>query len=249
MRLMRGFAKCNFQHEALCQAVADHVCSRWKSKGTKSGYRVEDLCELCWILCVLQAYHDELLKLMFKQLIETPTLSNDALCQVYECHLAHDSERKETYSPHRPDAETVQKLAEHYKEHRRDDRRGSDRQRSDVGESLKSLTEAHVKTNHRTSSGLLVDVAALRKKSSTDGFVHVEMDTPGSMVRPLDADVVEMPGLIVEGPIAFKRRIIQNSGLKVVVVREVEWKALSETKEKRRHLRSLLANLGASLGE
>eukprot|EP00928_Gymnodinium_smaydae_P053083 TRINITY_DN37160_c0_g1_i1.p1 TRINITY_DN37160_c0_g1~~TRINITY_DN37160_c0_g1_i1.p1 ORF type:complete len:396 (+),score=104.26 TRINITY_DN37160_c0_g1_i1:208-1395(+) len=246
MRLLRAFAKCNQPQDALCQAIGDHVTSRWKAKGTKSGYRCEDLCEMCWIFCVLQSYHEELFKLMFRTLQETPKVSNDALCQLYECHLALDCERKEAYTPYRIDPEAIQALLEHYREHRRDMRRCTERLRSDVATALKSLTEAHVQPNHRTSTGLLVDAAALRKKTSADGFIHIELDSGHSCVRPIDVDEGQLPPQIVEGQVAMRRRILQKNGLKLVTVRESDWRQLEEAKEKRRHLRSLLSSLGSA---
>jgi len=241
---MRAFAKCNQPHPVLCQAIGDLVVSRQKGKGAKSGYTCEDVVELVWIFCVLQVYHEDLFRLMMKQLQESPQVTNDALCMLYELHLALDTEHKEVYAPYRIDAEMVKTLQEHYKEHRKDIRRCSDRQRVDVGTALKSLTEAHVQTNHRTSQGLLLDVAALRKRTSTDGFVHVEIDAPHTVLRPVDQDESHVSTLVVEGPVALRRRILQKMGLKIVVVREAEWRTMEESKEKRRHLRGLLSSLG-----
>merc|ERR1712205_31402 len=90
LRVMRAFAKCNVQHEALCRAVGDHVTGRVQAKGVKGGFTCEDIVEIAWDLCVLEAYHEDLFKLMFKQLEESPKVATDALCMAHECHLCLD---------------------------------------------------------------------------------------------------------------------------------------------------------------
>merc|ERR1712187_954313 len=105
MRLLRAFAKCNQSHDVLCQAVGDHVTSRWKAKGAKSGYKCEDLCELAWIFIVLNFYHEDLFKLTLKQVQDVPELGNDALCQLYEVHLALEMEQKEAYTTYKIEAD------------------------------------------------------------------------------------------------------------------------------------------------
>jgi len=251
MRLMRAFAKCNQPHSILAQAIGDHVASRWKAKGIKSGFKCEELVELSWCFCVMQSYHEELFRLMFKQLQETPKVSNEALCQLYEVHLTLDSEHKEAYQPYRIADSAVQLLMDHYTKQRKDKdaSKAASRQRDSVASSLKSLTEAHVQTNHRTGTGMLVDVAALRKRTSTDGFVHVEIDTASTLFRPIDQEDVKESQFVVEGPVALRRRILQKNGLKLITVREAEWKQLDESKERRRHLRTQLSSLGAGLVE
>lgn len=69
--------------------------------------------------------------------------------------------------------------------------------------------------NHRTSCGLLVDVAALRKRSSTDGFVHVDLDSNVTSVRSLDHDDPNTAGLVIEGAVALRRRILQKMGMRL----------------------------------
>lgn len=244
MRALRSFAKCSVPHEMLCTSLGNEVSNRFKAKGVNSGFKVEDLCEVAWIFCVLQAYHEEIFRLMLKQLEESPRISTDALCQLYECHLVLDSEHKEAYSKYRMEPDTLQALLDHYKENRRDVRRCSEKQRNNVASALKSLVEGTVNINHRTSIGLLVDVAALRKRTSADGYIHIDLDSPLTVVRSLEQDENMPPSFYIEGPVQLRRRILQKHGLRLVTVREGDWRELEEAKEKRRHLRTQLASLG-----
>merc|ERR1712226_1560386 len=114
------------------------------------------------------------------------TVSAECLCQIYEVHLVLDAEHKEENSAYRADSDAGEALMDNYREFRKDERRCSERHRSDVASALKSLVDGSVHVNHRTSTGLLVDVAALRKRSSADGFVHVDLDTAATAVRSLD---------------------------------------------------------------
>merc|ERR1712176_915355 len=100
------------------------------------------------------------------------------------------TEHKDTYSRYAIDYDMAEILQDHYKENRKDERRCSERQRNDVASVLKSLVDGSVHVNHRTSTGLLVDVAALRKRSSNDGFIHVDLDTNVTSVRSLDQESV-----------------------------------------------------------
>mmetsp|Transcript_86215 Transcript_86215/g.279082 ORF Transcript_86215/g.279082 Transcript_86215/m.279082 type:complete len:1016 (+) Transcript_86215:69-3116(+) len=244
LRALRAFAKCSLPSEVLCQAMGDEVMNRYRDKGAQAGFRCEDFCEISWMFCVLQAYHENVFRLMFRQLEETPKVSTDSLCQVYECHLVLDSEHKKEYAKYRLEPDAVHALLEHYRENRRDARRCSDRQRSDVTAVLKSLVEGIVHANHRTSTGLLVDVAALRKRSSTDGYIHIDIDSSLTVVRSLDQEDASNATLVLDGSVALRRRILQKHDLRLVTVRENDWRGLEDTKEKRRHLRSLLASLG-----
>lgn len=246
LRALRACTKCGFAHELLCKAVGDQVISRVKAKGLKSGFKCEDLCEIAWLFTAVQVYHEDFFVLMFKQLEDTRQVGTDALCQLYELHLALDSEQKEAYSKYRPSAEAIKGLQDIYKTNRRECRRCDDRQRNDVAATLKALVDGTVTVNHRTTTGLLVDVAALKRRSSADAFVHVELDAPLTTVRPLEQDET---AVVVEGAVALRRRLLQKQGLRLVVVRESEWRNLEESKEKRRHLRSLLSNLGDVLKE
>merc|ERR1719160_932382 len=171
-------------------------------------------------------------------------ISIDALIQLYEVHLALDAEHKDAYSRYRPSSELAYALQDHYREHRKDERRCSERQRNDVASVLKSLVDGSVHVNHRTSVGLLADVVALRKRSSTDGFVHVDLDSAVTVVRSLDQEENSPTSIIIEGPVALRRRILAKHGLRLVTVRESEWRELDDSKDKRRHLRSLLSSLG-----
>eukprot|EP00438_Fugacium_kawagutii_P010450 Skav231144 [mRNA] locus=scaffold2333:148666:176262:+ [translate_table: standard] len=164
MRCTRALSRCGVKNEAFCQAVGDDIVGRWsKSQPTShSGFRCEDLVEACWCFAVLEFYHHDLLQLMFQVLRESPKVAADAL-----------AEHKERYAPLRIDDKSVSSLLEHYKENRRDCRRCSEKVRSDITAAVKGLLDGHarlsVQSNHRTSVGLLSDVAAMRKRSSTDG--------------------------------------------------------------------------------
>ncbi|CAE8677710.1 unnamed protein product, partial [Polarella glacialis] len=133
---------------------------------------------------------------------------------------------------------------DHYRENRKDERRSTEKHRDDVASVLKGLVEGSVHVNHRTSTGLLVDVAALRKRSSTDGFVHVDLDSNVTSVRSLDQDDPSEAGFVIEGAVDMRRRILEKKGLRIVTVRENAWRDMEEPKEKRRHLRNLLSALG-----
>merc|ERR1712176_943998 len=97
-------------------------------------------------------------------------------------------------------------LLEIFKTNRKDARRCSERLRSDVASVLKSLVEGTVHTNHRTSIGLLTDVAALRKQSSTDGYIHIDIDSQLSTVRPIDQEDSAQTILAADGSVASRRR-------------------------------------------
>lgn len=241
MRLARTFGKCNIRCDPVCQAIAVEVVLRLKKGG--ADFKVEDLVECSWILCCLQSYNEDLFRMTFQQLEQMPQVATDSLCQVYEIHLVLESEHKEAYAKYRIDSDAVLKLCEHYKENRRDSRRCSTKTRNDVSNVLKSLVEGTVSANHRTSTGLLVDVAALRKRSSTDGFIHVEIDSAMSVIRALDQEENAPAALLIEGPVALRRRILEKHGLIIVTLRENEWRKLDDSREKRRHLRAQLSAL------
>jgi len=244
LRVLRSFAKCGLQHQGLCKATGDEVVSRMKDKSTAASFKIEDLCEIVWAHCVLSHFHEGLVKVLFKALERAPMISSDALCQLYESHLALDAEHTDAYSRYRPHPDEIQDLQDHYKDARKDERRCSEKQRSDVASALKSLVDGSVHVNHRTSTGLLVDVAALRKRSSTDGFIHVDLDSNVTVVRSLDQDEPSVAALVVEGAVAMRRRLLIKGGLRLVTVRESEWRDLDDSKDKRRYLRSLLSNIG-----
>lgn len=243
LRLLRAFAKCSVPHETLCISLGNEVASRVKDRGLGAGFKCEELVEIAWMLCVLSAYHEEYFRLVFKQLELVPEVSTDALCQLYEVHLALDVEHKEAYSKFRLEQTVVQRLADHYRENRKDCRRCSERTRSDVASVLKSLVESTVHDGHRTSIGLLVDVAALRKRSSTDAYIHIDIDTSFTVIRPLESEDVAPTSLVLDGSVALRRRLLQRHGLRMVTVRENEWRILDDSKDKRRYLRSALATI------
>jgi len=242
IRVLRSFSKCSVHHHGMCRAIGDEVVLRIRMKS--SNFKVEDLCEIAYSFCVLSYYHEDMFKILFKELEKSPMISTDALIQLYEVHLTLDAEHKDAYSAYRMDRDLANALQEHYREHRKDERRCSERQRNDVASVLKSLVDGSVHVNHRTSIGLLVDVAALRKRSSTDGFIHVDLDSTVTVVRSLDQDENSPANIIIEGPVALRRRILAKHGLRLVTVRESEWRELDDSKDKRRHLRSLLSALG-----
>jgi hypothetical protein len=243
LRLARTFAKCNIRCDPLSMAIGNEAMGRLKKSQTDNAFKTEDLCELSWMFCCLQYYHEGVFKAMFKNLEEMPQVGTDALCYVYEVHLVLDSEHKELYSKYRIDADGEKALMEHYKVNRRDARRCSAKTRADVANVLKSLIEGTVSEKHHTSTGLLVDVAALRKSTSSDGFIHVEIDSAMSVIRALDQEESSSSSLLIEGPVALRRRIMEKHGLIIVTLREGEWKKLDGSREKRRHLRSQLSAL------
>lgn len=240
LRFVRSFGKCNIRCDPLCQAFGNEVVVRLKRGDS---FKTEELCEVMWIFCCLQSYHEELFRMTLKQLEETPQVATDALCWVYECHLVLDSEHKEAYASYRIDSDGLNALLQNYKDNRKDVRRCSGKLRSDVANVLKSLVEGSVSANHRTSTGLLVDVAALRKRTSTDGFIHVEIDSAMSVIRALDQEDSSPTSLLIEGPVALRRRILEKHGLIIVTLRESEWHKLDDARDKRRHLRSQLSAL------
>lgn len=242
IRVLRSFSKCGVHNHGMCRAIGDEVVLRVRMKS--STFKVEDLCEISWAFCVLSYYHEDMFRTTFKELEKSPMISTDALIQVYECHLTLDCEHRSEYSRYRMDNDLAHALQDHYREHRKDERRCSERQRNDVASVLKSLVDGSVHVNHRTSTGLLVDVAALRKRSSTDGFIHVDLDSAVTVVRSLDQEEASPSSIIIEGPVALRRRILAKHGLRLVTVRESEWRDLDDSKDKRRHLRSLLSSLG-----
>eukprot|EP00747_Dinoflagellata_sp_TGD_P194031 gnl/TRDRNA2_/TRDRNA2_60964_c1_seq1.p1 gnl/TRDRNA2_/TRDRNA2_60964_c1~~gnl/TRDRNA2_/TRDRNA2_60964_c1_seq1.p1 ORF type:complete len:331 (+),score=57.30 gnl/TRDRNA2_/TRDRNA2_60964_c1_seq1:93-995(+) len=257
LRLLRSFTKCNQRHEPVCQAIGTEVVNRVgqhlaKHRGgaaplSASGFRVEDLVEIAWMLCVLQSYHEGLLRLMFQQLKLCPKVKTESLCQLYEVHLVLETEHKDAYATYCMEPDIVQSLLDHYKEHRKLAGQCTEKQRDDVAATVKSLVDGPVRINHRTSTGLLVHVAALRKRSSVDGFIHVELDTPATVITALDQDDASVGAGIIEGSVALRRRILQRHGLQLVTVKEKDWGGLEEKKEKKRHIRSLLSSLESSI--
>lgn len=242
IRVLRSFAKCSVHHHGMCKAIGDEVVLRIRMK--TGNFKCEDLCEIAWAFCVLTYYHEDLFITMLKELEKSPMISIDALIQVYEVHLTLDAEHKEDYARYRMDKDLEGLLQDHYRDYRKDERRCSERQRNDVASVLKSLVDGSVHVNHRTSTAMLVDVAALRKRSSTDGFIHVDLDSAVTIVRSLDQDEASPTAIIIEGPVALRRRILAKYGLRLITVRESEWRELDDSKDKRRHLRSLLSSLG-----
>uniref|UniRef100_A0A7S2PSK6 RAP domain-containing protein n=1 Tax=Zooxanthella nutricula TaxID=1333877 RepID=A0A7S2PSK6_9DINO len=244
MRVLRAFAKCNVQHETLCHAISTDIITRFKDKGSQSGFSIEYLCEVAWMMCVLQSYHEELLRLVLRQLGESPKVATDALCMMYEVHLALDSEYKDAYSKFRIPLDKAMALQVVYKQNRKDARRCSDRVRSDVSTVLKSLVEGTVHANHRTSIGLLTDVAVLKKRSSTDGYIHIDIDSQLTCVRPIEHEDTTNAPVMLDGSVTLRRRLLTKNNLKLITVNEQQWRRLDDSKEKRRHLRTLLASLG-----
>jgi len=250
MRVLRSFGKCCVQHQGLCRTLGDEVIWRVKHRDANSNFKCEDLCEIAWFLCALQYYHEGIFRTTLRELEKCPMISTDALCQLYECHLMLDSEHKESYQKYRMEADTVRSLQDHYKENRKDERRCSERHRNDVASVLKSLVDGSVHVNHRTSTGLLVDVAALRKRNAADGYIHVDLDSSITMVRVLDQDEASPGSVVIEGPVVLRRRILEKNGLRLITVRESDWRELDNSKDKqraqdkRRYLRSLLSSLG-----
>jgi len=250
MRVLRSFCRCNVQNDTLCRALGNEVIERNREHGSGSGFKIEDLCEISWIFCVLQHYHEDVFRLTLQELKKHPTVSSDALCQVYEMNMVLDSEFKDVYSRYRISSSIEDSLYTHYKEARKDERRCSERLRNDIASVLKSLVDGSVHVNHRTSIGLLTDIAALKKRSSTDGFIHIDLDSVVTVVRTLDQDEPSPNAVMVEGPVALKRRILAKHGLKLITVREAEWRDLDLAmgkSEKRKHLRQLLSTAGIAL--
>jgi hypothetical protein len=244
IRVLRSYAKCNVQHQGLCRSIGDEVVHRVKDKGYNVAFKAEDLCEIGWALCVLNHYHESLFRTMLRGLEKVPMISTDALLLVYESHVYLENEHRDAYSRYGIDYDMAHNLLDHYKEHRKDERRCSERQRNDVASVLKSLVDGSVHVNHRTSSGFLVDVAALRKRSSTDGFIHVDLDSVVTQVRTLDSEDSSSSTFIVEGAVALRRNCLAKQGLRLITVRESEWRDLEDSKDKRRYLRNLLSGLG-----
>jgi len=244
IRVLRSFSKCGVQHPVLCKCVGDEVVSRSRDKSLGISFKAEELIEICWAMCVLQQYHEACFRLMFKSLEKVPTITSDSLLLLYELHMALDSEHKEAYDRYKPEQFLVDALEDHYKDNRKDERRCSEKIRGDVAGVLKSLVEGSVHVNHRTSLSLLVDVVALRKRSSSDGFIHVDLDSTVTTVRSLDQDDPAQAALVVEGAVSLRRRLLAKTGLRLVTVRESEWRELDDSKDKRRYLRQLLSSLG-----
>lgn len=134
MRCTRAMSRCGVKHDSFCQSIGDDVVGRWSKGQSHSGFRCEDLVELCWCFASLEAFHQELLQLMFQVLRETQKVTADALCQLYELHLSLElapqsrgifekqlrlaalrAEHKDRYAPFRIEDKAVSSLLEHYK--------------------------------------------------------------------------------------------------------------------------------------
>merc|ERR1719252_215639 len=145
---------------------------------------------------------------MFKSLETSPSVNSEALCQVYEVHLCLAVEQTASYQQYKIGDGLVKHLHHHYEGSRKDERRCSENQRSEVASSLKSLVDGSVHVNLRTSLGLLVDVAALRRRSSADAFIHIDLNSPMTVVRSLQQDDASQAAALVEGPVALRRRLL-----------------------------------------
>jgi len=219
----------------------------------KGDWSAEEFCALAWVFCVLDLHHDKMFRAVFRALEDAAGLSNETLCQLFEIHLALKAFHNESYNAYELEDDTVQSLRDHYKKQRGGAERQfklerpSEKIHSDVAGILRDVIEGSVSTQHQTSLGFVVDVAATRRRSST-AFMFLDVDGPHSLVRSLDP--MDSTGMghtsRARGHVLLKRRIIQKNGFRIAAVTEDGWRALNGDREKREYLRELLKNAGVS---
>merc|ERR1711957_308162 len=133
--------------------------------------------------------------------------------------------------------------------------RSSERLHGDVGALLKDLLDVSVSANHVTSLGLSVDLHAAarsRRSSSSTPVASVDMDGHHTLLRSLDpADTVAEKGTVtsrVRGQLRLKRRLLEKSGMTLVVFSEDDWRGIDASRDRRNCLRGLLRKAGVDDG-
>lgn len=259
LRCMLSLAACGMNGEGLAQVVGDLLPKTAIATGV---FTAEESCSLAWAFCALDLYHDKLFQEVFSALEDSPLQSNQALCQLYEIHLTLKAFHHDSYKDHELEDDTVQSLREHYRAHRADSpnsklERTSDKCRADLAETLRQVLDASASAPYSTSLGLSVDVAATsrsRRSSSTARPPVVLLDVDGSLslIRSLDPNAAEGAKATltgegtprVPGTVALKRRLLRQSGLRMVVIAEERWNGFEGSRERREFLRNTLRSAG-----
>lgn len=251
---MRLLAACGIRDEELGKAVGESLPKR----AGAGGLSAEDFCTLAWTFCALDLHHDKLFRAVFRALEDASVVATEALCQLYEIHLALKAFHQDSYGGYELEDGTVQSLREHYRKHKGGGNRAvrlersSERVHADVAELLKDVLDASVSTSPQMALGFTVDVAATKRRSSSSSpFIFVEIDGPHSLVRSLDPmDAAGSFGAAqasrVKGAAALKRRVLQRHGFRLGVVNEDEWRTMSTSREKRELLRDICVKAGVS---
>lgn len=242
-RGMHSLAVAGMRDDELGDAVAKDVPAR----ATASSLSAEDLCSLAWSFCALELHNDQLFRAVFRALEDNSVVANQTLCELYEIHLTLKGFHQESYTLYELEDATVRSLSSHYREHRNDHldkmERSSERLHSQIADLLKDIVDGSVATQYRTSLGVPVDIAVLRRRGSTSmPLVCIDVDGPHTMVRSLDpADNLTQR---VKGAVALKRRLLPKHGFKLLVISEDHWQALTGPDAKRELLRKILVQAG-----
>merc|ERR1711953_103914 len=189
---------------------------------------------------------------VLRALEDAPVMPSDTLCQLYEIHVSLKTFCQNLYKKYELDGEAVQSLRGHYRKQRGGKMRElkldrySEKVHKDIAVTLRNVVSCSVVRQHQTESGFSVDMAVVKRRSSTV-VALVEVDGSHTVMRSLDPSVGQ-PGLSgrVRGPILFKRHILQKHGFRLVVVSEDLWRSLADSREKRELLRELLRTAGVS---
>lgn len=227
-------------------------------KKAREDEATEDFCGLAWHFCALGFCHEELFRSAFSALRDM-LVGSDTLCRLFEIHTVLRLFHADTYEHFRLEDDTVQSLREHYKKHR--GKRGSqklsrsaEKLHDEVASVLRDVLDGwSVQRQHQTPCGLLVDLAAMRRKGSAPGLC-VEIEGPQSLVSCLDAAADRTPAERekprdcdrLRGPVLMRRRVLQQSGLALAVIPEDLWRSLEDHAQKRNLLRELVKLSGCA---
>eukprot|EP00928_Gymnodinium_smaydae_P025517 TRINITY_DN20294_c0_g1_i2.p1 TRINITY_DN20294_c0_g1~~TRINITY_DN20294_c0_g1_i2.p1 ORF type:complete len:838 (-),score=163.57 TRINITY_DN20294_c0_g1_i2:114-2342(-) len=246
VRGMTVLARAGVRDEELGKAVGAAVL-----KPEAHALSAEELCALAWTFCTLGMYHDAMFRTVFRTMKETAAMSNETLCQLYEVHAALRLFRPDLYKRYELKGETVQSLRDHYKKCRggpaRNPRlqRDTERVHKDVVATLERVMAGVAHLQHQLPTGFAVDVAVGGSKKDIDSpMLVVEIDGSQTLLQTLDTQAP--PHVSQEfrarGDILLKRRILQQIGLRLVVLNEELWRSLEDSREKREFLRDILKN-------
>jgi len=232
---------------ALTKVAADHL-----HQGLACGAPIgrEELCSFVWSCCSLGFYHEPLFQAVLGLMSDLSNLPQEALCQLYETHLALKAFRKDSYRRYELKGEVLKSLRSQYKKLKggkaREVRleRASEKLHKDIADILRIVVEDSVSRQHLTDLGFPVDLAVTRRRGASTVAI-VEVDGPHSLLRSLDPSAPQ-PGHAsrLRGGVLLKRNLLQKQGFSVVVVSEELWRNLGDSRERRDLLRDLLKKAG-----
>lgn len=217
-----GLAKLNHGDDAiigcLCGEGLDNV----------EDFSSLDISRSIWaILCVSvdNMFALELVRALWDRLTEPQlTLDNISLQRLYHCQLCLSIEHP-TLGLTLPPG--LHQAAENVWLRKTPTLSGSSRLHMEVSASLRALKVPH--HNEHTVNGLSVDICISKNFARSNQKV-VEIDGPAHYLQSSDGKLRE------KGQSAFKRRLLEKSGLEVLKVPHWEWRQLQSDDERRAYL-------------